>query len=305
MSYTIGPGFTVVPVASGGGPLKADGTPDMRYKANWSAPFSKVGGGGAAAPFSQVGGGGSAAPFSQVGGGGAAAAFSLGAVAPRGILKVGGGGGGAAFSWSSGGASSPFSLDGGGGASSTFSLSGGGGASSAFSWGSGGGASSPFSLGGGAPMFPLGGGAVCHHAPDQRTFFAPEVKPHDGLLPVHAAFTALTHAFTYGKFAPGTGDAPGRDQVMAMSATVYREYAQHNPALCAQLLSLTDDLVNRLVREKQEEDAAAAAGVLYKARAYVLPGGGSHASLRSSHLSSAIFMQTLVRLACTLHPVSA
>jgi hypothetical protein len=154
-------------------------------------------------------------------------------------------------------------------------------------------------------MFPLGGGAVCHHAPDQRTFFAPEVKPHDGLLPVHAAFTALTHAFTYGKFAPGTGDAPGRDQVMAMSATVYREYAQHNPALCAQLLSLTDDLVNRLVREKQEEDAAAAVGVLYKARALVLPGGGSHASLRSSHLSSAIFMQTLVRLACTLHPASA
>jgi hypothetical protein len=136
-------------------------------------------------------------------------------------------------------------------------------------------------------------------------FFAPEVKHHDGLLPVHAAFTALVGAFTHGEFAPGTGAAPGREEVLAMSATVYSRYAQRNSTLCAQLLSLTDDLVSRLVREKQEEDAAAAAGVLYKARALVLPGGGSHASLRSSHLSSAIFMQTLIRLACTLHPVSA
>lgn len=147
-------------------------------------------------------------------------------------------------------------------------------------------------------------GAVCGHG-GGRLHFAPEVKTHDGLLAQHAAFDALVHSTTAGELAPGVGraSAPGRDEVIVMSEHVFGRYAQGSPVLCAQLLGLSDDLVAKLTWAKQADDAAAAAGAFRPAAVPVLGGGGgSTARLRSAHLPAAVFMQMLLRLACTLHP---
>ncbi len=254
-------------------------------------------------PFSSIGGG--SPSYSPAPSAGSWAAASGGAYHPAGAF----GGGAAAAA-----PAAPFSFAAGGG--------GGGGHFAPFSNISAPpAAAAPFSLGGGAGGFSGaprgvlkvgggggggGGGAVCAHAAGQRLVFAPEVKVHDGLLPQHAAFDALVGAMTHGELAPGTAAAPGREEVMAMSDHVYKRYARGSPALCAQLLALSDDLVNRLVWAKQADDAAAAAAAAGAFRAATAPvlcgGGGSTSRLRSQHLPAAIFMQTLVRLACTLHP---
>lgn len=218
-------------------------------------------------------------------------------------------GGGGWYSGGGGGSHSPFSLGGGGGGNCNFSPHAAVAAAaptsaSLFGGGASGAPRGVLRAPGGAfaPLFGGGGGAQCSHG-GARLSFAPEVKQHDGLLPQHAAFDALVNALTQGELAPSASSTPGREQVMALSEHVFSRYARGSAALCAQLMGLSDDLVQKLASARQADEAAAAAGGFRPATVPVLcGGGGSTARLRSHHLPAAIFLQTLVRLACTLHP---
>ena len=146
----------------------------------------------------------------------------------------------------------------------------------------------------------VGGSAVCHHEPGQRTFFAPEVKRHDGLLQQNACFDALVYAMTYGEMAPGTRSGPPtRAEVTAMAHHIYHKYALANPALCAQLMDLADELVFKLQWAQRTDEQNVAQGT--DGRPVGVPvlggGGGNHLRLRSGHLPAVVFMQSQLRLA--------
>ena len=153
----------------------------------------------------------------------------------------------------------------------------------------------------------VGGSAVCGHHPSQRTFFASEVKSHDGLLQKNACFESLVYAMTYGDMAPGTRSAaPNRNEVVAMAQHIYITYALANPALCAQLMELADELVFKLQWAQRTDEQNVAQGT--DARPVGVPvlggGGGNNIRLRSGHLPAAVFMQSQLRLACAMHPAT-
>lgn len=150
----------------------------------------------------------------------------------------------------------------------------------------------------------VGGSAMCMHAAGTRTSFAPDTKTHDGTLLQHALFDALVGAMTYGEMAPGTSPAPGHPEVLAMSDYVYKKYTHANPAICAYLTTLGEDLVNKLRWAKHIDDQNALHGEGFRPAAVPVlgGGGGSVAILRSAHLPAIVFMQTLLKLASALHP---
>jgi len=138
----------------------------------------------------------------------------------------------------------------------------------------------------------------------RRLSFASDTKVHDGLLPQHAALDELAYAIISGEFSPGSMSAPGREEVMIISEKVFTKYAQSNPLLCVQLYSLTEDLISRLIYAKQIDDQNAAQGVSRLISVPILCGGGGNTSrLRSNHLPSVVFMQSLIKIACTMNPI--
>ena len=142
----------------------------------------------------------------------------------------------------------------------------------------------------------------------QRVSFVPEAKPHDGLLSEHRQLVGIMYAMTYGELAPGTRPPPGRTEVLEMSNHVWATYALRDPHLCARLLVHANDMTIRLIdaqRVDAENARAASIGILppqKPVKVYVLPNGGSHFCLNSCDLPAIIFLCTLLKLACTLHP---
>jgi len=138
----------------------------------------------------------------------------------------------------------------------------------------------------------------------RRLSFASDTKVHDGLLPQHAALDELAYAIISGEFSPGSRSAPGREDVMNISEKVFNTYARSNSILCVQLYSLTEDLISRLMIAKQIDDLNASQGVSRLTSVPILCGGGGNTSrLRSNHLPSIVFMQSLIKIACALHPI--
>ena len=138
----------------------------------------------------------------------------------------------------------------------------------------------------------------------RRLSFASDTKMHDGLLPQHKAIDDLVYAIVSGEFSPSSRSAPNREEVLYISEQVFSKYAQSNPTLCVQLYNLTDDLISRLLYAKQIDDQNAAQGVSSLTPVPVLCGGGGSTSrLRSIHLAAMIFMQSLIKIACTMHPI--
>jgi hypothetical protein len=153
--------------------------------------------------------------------------------------------------------------------------------------------------------FTLNTSSVLPSAPRRRRLsFASDTKMHDGLKPEHKAIDELVYAIVSGELSPTSMPKPNSEEVMSLSEQVFSKYAQSNPTLCVQLYSLTDDLISRLMYAKQIDDQNAAQGVSRLTPVPVLcAGGGSTSRLRSIHLSAMIFMQSLIKVACTVHPV--
>ena len=165
-----------------------------------------------------------------------------------------------------------------------------------------------FSLFGSTPSesdFTLNTSTVLPSAPRRRRLsFASDTKMHDGLLPEHKAIDELVYAIVSGEFSPESRPEPNREEVMYICEQVFSKYAQSNPTLCVQLYNLTDDLISRLMYAKQIDDQNAAQGVSRLTPVPVLCGGGGSTSrLRSIHLAAILFMQSLIKVACTMHPI--
>jgi len=141
----------------------------------------------------------------------------------------------------------------------------------------------------------------------RRLSFASATKAHDGLLPQHAALDELVYAFISGEYSPKNRTVrtvPKREEVMIISEEVFSKYAQSNPILCVQLYNLTEDLISRLMIAKQIDDQNEAKGVSILTSVSILCGGGGSTSrLHSIHLPLIIFMQSLLQIACALHPI--
>ena len=141
----------------------------------------------------------------------------------------------------------------------------------------------------------------------RRLSFASATKAHDGLLPQHAALDELVYAFISGEYSPKSRiarTAPSREEVMIISEQVFNKYAGGNPTLCDQLHNLTEDLITRLVITKQIDDQNEAKGVSILTSVPILCGGGGSTSrLHSIHLPLIVFMLSLLKIACALHPI--